>query len=49
MDDQQPTLPAAAPVHLRVARAAKVIGMPLTPERSAPMLCAAWVCRCTRG
>jgi phenylalanyl-tRNA synthetase beta chain len=30
MDDQQINLPKAAPVTLRVARAAKVIGMPLT-------------------
>ena len=30
MDDQQVNLPKAAPVTLRVARAAKVIGMPLT-------------------
>jgi phenylalanyl-tRNA synthetase beta chain len=30
MDDQQPNLPVAQPVTLRVARAAKVIGMPLT-------------------
>ncbi len=30
IDDQQPAMPAPAPVTLRVARAAKVIGMPLT-------------------
>lgn len=30
MDDQQPNLPVRQPVALRVARAAKVIGMPLT-------------------
>ncbi len=30
MDDQQPNVPVPAPVSLRVARAAKVLGMPLT-------------------
>ena len=30
IDDQQPTMPQARPVQLRVARAVKVIGMPLT-------------------
>ncbi len=30
MDDQQPNMPVPAPVSLRVARAAKVLGMPLT-------------------
>jgi phenylalanyl-tRNA synthetase beta chain len=30
LDDQQPNMPQARPVTLRVARAAKVIGMPLT-------------------
>lgn len=30
IDDQQPRMPVAQPVRLRVARAAKVIGMPLT-------------------
>jgi len=30
VDDQQPHMPVPAPVHLRVARAAKIIGMPLT-------------------
>ena len=30
VDDQQPQMPVARPVHLRVARAAKIIGMPLT-------------------
>lgn len=30
IDDQQPRMPTAQPVTLRVARAAKVIGMPLT-------------------
>jgi phenylalanyl-tRNA synthetase beta chain len=35
MDDQQPALPARAPVTLRVARAAKVIGMPMTQGQCA--------------
>jgi len=30
VDDQQPAMPARTPVQLRVARAAKIIGMPLT-------------------
>jgi len=30
VDDQQPVMPARTPVQLRVARAAKIIGMPLT-------------------
>ena len=30
VDDQQPHMPVLAPVQLRVARAAKIIGMPLT-------------------
>jgi phenylalanyl-tRNA synthetase beta chain len=30
MDDQAPSMPSRAAVHLRVARAAKVIGMPVT-------------------
>ena len=30
MDDQQPSMPVLAPVTLRVARAAKIIGMPIT-------------------
>jgi phenylalanyl-tRNA synthetase beta chain len=30
VDDQQPHMPVPAPVQLRVARAAKIIGMPLT-------------------
>jgi phenylalanyl-tRNA synthetase beta chain len=33
MDDQSPNLPVRKPVALRVARAAKVIGMPLTQEQ----------------
>lgn len=33
MDDQQPNMPAAKPVQLRVARAAKVIGMPVTQQQ----------------
>jgi phenylalanyl-tRNA synthetase beta chain len=35
MDDQQPALPQRAPVTLRVARAAKVIGMPMTQAQCA--------------
>ncbi len=38
MDDVQAKLPAATPVTLRVARAAKVIGMPLTQARCAQAL-----------
>lgn len=33
VDDQQPAMPVAAPVSLRVARAAKVLGMPLIQEQ----------------
>ena len=33
MDDQQPNMPAAKTVQLRVARAAKVIGMPVTQQQ----------------
>ncbi|MDR2332307.1 MAG: phenylalanine--tRNA ligase subunit beta [Burkholderiaceae bacterium] len=33
MDDQQPNMPAPKQVSLRVARAAKVIGMPLTQQQ----------------
>jgi phenylalanyl-tRNA synthetase beta chain len=35
MDDQQPAMPQRAPVRLRVARAAKVIGLPLTQAQCA--------------
>ena len=35
IDDQQPNLPRPAPVTLRVARAAKVIGMPVTQAQCA--------------
>jgi phenylalanyl-tRNA synthetase beta chain len=35
MDDQQPALPQRAPVRLRVARAAKVIGLPVTQAQCA--------------
>jgi phenylalanyl-tRNA synthetase beta chain len=38
MDDQQVQLPAPQPVTLRVARAAKVIGMPLTQAQCADAL-----------
>lgn len=38
IDDQQPKLPQPAPVSLRVARAAKVIGMPLTQAQCADVL-----------
>ncbi|GKS84318.1 phenylalanine--tRNA ligase subunit beta [Acidovorax sp. SUPP1855] len=38
MDDQCPNLPEAKPVTLRVARAVKVIGMPLTQEQCADAL-----------
>ena len=38
IDDQRPNLPAPAPVVLRVARAAKVIGMPLTLAQCADAL-----------
>jgi phenylalanyl-tRNA synthetase beta chain len=33
IDDQQPSMPQARPVSLRVARAAKVIGMPLSADQ----------------
>jgi phenylalanyl-tRNA synthetase beta chain len=33
MDDQQPNVPTSAPVKLRVARAAKIIGMPLSQQQ----------------
>ena len=33
IDDQQPNMPVAKPVQLRVARAAKVIGMPVTQQQ----------------
>jgi phenylalanyl-tRNA synthetase beta chain len=35
IDDQQPNLPVPAPVTLRVARAARIIGMPLTAAQCA--------------
>jgi len=38
IDDQAPHLPACTPVRLRVARAAKVIGMPLTQAQCADAL-----------
>ncbi len=38
IDDQQPNMPAPKPVQLRVARAAKVIGMPLSQEQCADAL-----------
>ncbi|MBS0499974.1 MAG: phenylalanine--tRNA ligase subunit beta, partial [Proteobacteria bacterium] len=38
IDDQQPQMPAPQPVTLRVARAAKVIGMPLTQAQCADVL-----------
>ena len=38
MDDQTVNLPVLAPVTLRVARAVKVIGMPLTPSQCADAL-----------
>ena len=38
LDDQQPAMPAAATVTLRVARASKVIGMPLTQAQCARAL-----------
>jgi len=38
MDDLQVNLPRAEPVHLRVARASKVIGMPLTQAQCADAL-----------
>jgi len=38
MDDQQPAMPQRPPVSLRVARAAKVIGMPVTQAECAGVL-----------
>lgn len=38
IDDQSPRLPERAPVTLRVARAAQVIGMPLTQEECAGVM-----------
>ncbi len=38
MDDQQPAMPERKPVTLRVARAAKVIGMPLTQAQCADVM-----------
>lgn len=38
VDDQQPLMPQNAPVHLRVARAAKIIGMPLSQPQCADAL-----------
>jgi phenylalanyl-tRNA synthetase beta chain len=38
VDDQQPNVPKAAPVTLRVARASKIIGMPLTQVQCADAL-----------
>ena len=38
IDDQQVNMPKAEPVTLRVARAVKVIGMPLTQQRMADAL-----------
>jgi phenylalanyl-tRNA synthetase beta chain len=38
VDDQQVNVPASAPVSLRVARAAKIIGMPLTQAQCADAL-----------
>ncbi|MBK7616117.1 MAG: phenylalanine--tRNA ligase subunit beta [Vitreoscilla sp.] len=38
IDDQQPAMPTRAPVTLRVARAAKVIGMPLTQAQCAGVM-----------
>jgi phenylalanyl-tRNA synthetase beta chain len=38
MDDQQVNMPAPAPVSLRVARASKIIGMPLTQAQCADAL-----------
>ncbi len=38
IDDQQPNMPKSAPVTLRVARAAKVIGMPVTQAQCADAL-----------
>jgi phenylalanyl-tRNA synthetase beta chain len=38
IDDQQPAMPLRAPVSLRVARAAKVIGMPVTQAECAGVM-----------
>jgi phenylalanyl-tRNA synthetase beta chain len=38
IDDQQPNMPVPAPVSLRVARASKIIGMPLTQNQCADAL-----------
>ncbi len=38
IDDQQPNMPVPAPVSLRVARASKIIGMPLTQAQCADAL-----------
>jgi phenylalanyl-tRNA synthetase beta chain len=38
VDDHQPNMPVAAPVSLRVARASKIIGMPLTQVQCADAL-----------
>jgi phenylalanyl-tRNA synthetase beta chain len=38
IDDQQPNMPVPAPVSLRVARACKIIGMPLTQAQCADAL-----------
>jgi phenylalanyl-tRNA synthetase beta chain len=38
MDDQQPAMPERKPVALRVARASKVIGMPLTQAQCADVM-----------
>ena len=38
MDDQQPAMPVRKPVTLRVARAAKVIGLPLTQPQCADVM-----------
>ena len=38
VDDQQPHMPVPAPVQLRVARAAKIIGMPLTQAQCSDAL-----------
>jgi len=39
IDDQQPNMPKRVPVPLRIARACKVIGMPLTQAQCAAALC----------
>ena len=38
IDDQQPNMPMPAPVSLRIARASKIIGMPLTQAQCADAL-----------